>query len=704
MQQQPTTLTAVLDKKGHWRKNWKTRRFELDGNELRYFHDDGNEPSRKPRGASVVLAFTDIPDFYDGSTRKYRIDLHGTGGGLLSVAAPTAAGKSELLAHLVASAVPPRPLLAEEAIVQLDVEQEALNRARIARERTARERIELRDCKNVIELMDEVAHGKLAAALAAQDAGYFGGRGRFAQVIWFAMGVLATAIGIIPALLVVVGSISWAVFLKCGLWNLYFVAVSFFARSHYLYQLEQTVPVSDTSTTVVPPPLSDGSDIEMTVQAAVPPHGDTGSFTENPGAPVVNPAAAARTASDHEAEVHSGEADAERKRLKMAVKLGKLGELSLCSGLVCVVILVWWFYGYYIATDGGFNLSPFLPRKPEPLFVHFLSATLMSVVLLFLPMAWLVFRGDLKAAQYFIPIVFFGMGSCFFSSSFMTADRTSSIVLVVLGLTLMITSTFFPLYLRLKQHIASKDAKLLSDIAAYKRMWEDVKTAEQESIEFMEDLLDNDARFSQSGKKKDLGIFYNHGVTVTRTAFHLQTRATAEQLVVLLAQAWGLNRVFQDMADEWRLRTRSQSRQQLEQQEKAETTLLPKRRKRTIEKVWRGYRGDATRLRDLVRCSIVFDDIASLFAGLKLILGDDRIEVLRVKNRFAGEYDPTESCGYRDIQLNMVLKGCNFDEDQKELGLHEHICECQLHLACFYDQKDDLGHAAYVRFRNCRAE
>ena len=100
--------------------------------------------------------------------------------------------------------------------------------------------------------------------------------------------------------------------------------------------------------------------------------------------------------------------------------------------------------------------------------------------------------------------------------------------------------TFFPLYLRLKQHIAGKDVKLLSDIAAYKRMWEDVKTAEQESIEFMEDLLDNDARFSQSGKKKDLGIYYNDGVTVTRTAFHVQTRATAEQLVVLLAQAWGL--------------------------------------------------------------------------------------------------------------------------------------------------------------------
>ena len=38
------------------------------------------------------------------------------------------------------------------------------------------------------------------------------------------------------------------------------------------------------------------------------------------------------------------------------------------------------------------------------------------------------------------------------------------------------------------------------------------------------------------------------------------------------------------------------------------------------------------------------------------------------------------------------------------MGLHEHVCEVQLHLSSIYALKNDEGHKRYVAFRNSRAE
>ena len=137
-----------------------------------------------------------------------------------------------------------------------------------------------------------------------------------------------------------------------------------------------------------------------------------------------------------------------------------------------------------------------------------------------------------------------------------------------------------------------------------------------------------------------------------------------------------------------------------------EQGLLPKRRIRAIEKVWRAYAGDATRLRDLVRCSLVFDTFNQLEAALDVILADRSIRIVRVKNRFREDYNAVaESCGYRDIQLNVLLQRNILTEDEEiELGLHEHVCEIQLHIRDVYDLKSDAGHARYVEYRNRCAE
>ena len=192
-----------------------------------------------------------------------------------------------------------------------------------------------------------------------------------------------------------------------------------------------------------------------------------------------------------------------------------------------------------------------------------------------------------------------------------------------------------------------------------------------------------------------------------RPSFELKQRSTAEQLVIMLAQAWGLNDKFQDVAEVWKAELLRQGQLAVSHAGgEQEQGLLPKRRKRAIEKVWRGYAGDATRLRDLVRCSLVFDTFAQMEAALDLILADSAIRILRVKNRFAEDYDAvTESCGYRDIQLNAVLTQQVLTEaGEIELGLHEHVCEIQFHLRPIYELKNEAGHKRYVTYRNQRAE
>ena len=66
--------------------------------------------------------------------------------------------------------------------------------------------------------------------------------------------------------------------------------------------------------------------------------------------------------------------------------------------------------------------------------------------------------------------------------------------------------------------------------------------------------------------------------------------STAEQLVVMLAQAWGLNEKFQGFADGWKASLRGKGHlAAAEKTDEKEQGLLPKRRMRAIEKVWRGY-------------------------------------------------------------------------------------------------------------------
>ena len=137
---------------------------------------------------------------------------------------------------------------------------------------------------------------------------------------------------------------------------------------------------------------------------------------------------------------------------------------------------------------------------------------------------------------------------------------------------------------------------------------------------------------------------------------------------------------------------------------------------------------DVSRLVDLCRQCIAFEDIQDLTSCLRAIEADPDIEVVRVKNRLDSEVSSARSGGYRDVALNMRIK----NPTTVHLGVDLHICELQLilksiarlkvqltyiqclgfkifeccrltRLTLLFPQSDE-GHRRYVIFRDLRAE
>lgn len=96
---------------------------------------------------------------------------------------------------------------------------------------------------------------------------------------------------------------------------------------------------------------------------------------------------------------------------------------------------------------------------------------------------------------------------------------------------------------------------------------------------------------------------------------------------------------------------------------------------------------DPSRLVDLCRQCIVFEDLADLAACLQSIRIDPDVRVVRVKNRLADSYDVGLSAGYRDVVMNMRLTSTA----ASVRGVDGHICEVQLLHRLFAELKVSLS-------------
>jgi len=121
---------------------------------------------------------------------------------------------------------------------------------------------------------------------------------------------------------------------------------------------------------------------------------------------------------------------------------------------------------------------------------------------------------------------------------------------------------------------------------------------------------------------------------------------------------------------------------------------------RALEKVVRSYGNRVGLLCDLCRSTIVFASVHDLRSCLDSILKDRDLEIIRIKNRLALDYNSHISCGYRDVGICLRIR----KELTDKYAIDQHICELQLVLEQFAKLKTDDGHKNYIRYRDLRAE
>ena len=76
---------------------------------------------------------------------------------------------------------------------------------------------------------------------------------------------------------------------------------------------------------------------------------------------------------------------------------------------------------------------------------------------------------------------------------------------------------------------------------------------------------------------------------------------------------------------------------------------------RALQKVFRSYGGDWRRLTDLVRASLVFDDLASMAAFLRRAAADTDLSIVPTHDGKMRLQDCPAPGGYRDVQLSVRL-------------------------------------------------
>jgi hypothetical protein len=103
-------------------------------------------------------------------------------------------------------------------------------------------------------------------------------------------------------------------------------------------------------------------------------------------------------------------------------------------------------------------------------------------------------------------------------------------------------------------------------------------------------------------------------------------------------------------------------------------------------------RQDVSRLVDLCRQCIIYEDIAALTAGLRAIAADPDVALVRVKNRMRADRAADSTAGYRDVAVNLRVATA----ETRRLGVETHVAEVQLVLRSFAEIKVWSREHAYI--------
>ena len=122
---------------------------------------------------------------------------------------------------------------------------------------------------------------------------------------------------------------------------------------------------------------------------------------------------------------------------------------------------------------------------------------------------------------------------------------------------------------------------------------------------------------------------------------------------------------------------------------------------RAIEKLYRTYNFDASRLLDLVRETISFESIAQLRACLANLAEDPCVRIIRIKSQLRREFNArVSSGGYRTIIVNL----CLVTPFATAMGVQEHAAELQMTLLPFMRLRTREAHGRYKLFRDLRGQ
>lgn len=323
-------------------------------------------------------------------------------------------------------------------------------------------------------------------------------------------------------------------------------------------------------------------------------------------------------------------------------------------------------------------------------------------------------------AQKWLGPHFMNFGACVGAAAIL-APGYERVVRTLLGLwSVACFGVGIYLWVKLRQNLKRAMGIVTKDMDMYDNVWSGVVEANSEGLLLLEkrvaeakaamrswltDLFnilkqaDDDDSLLINFADEEAGAGVSPRSKISRTVT-LEVRAAAKKagnvnrpvhlvgdLPVLFAQASTLNSHFQGYVREWAVGL-----------EATPHTCGVKRWKRAIEKLFRSYQGDASKLIDLVRGSVGFETVDELALYFGRIVADRRVVVLSIKNRFASDYDSRLSAGYRNLALTLVI----VDDFTLENQVEEHVCELQLGLSAHQKLKNDEGHVRYVSWRDAR--
>merc|ERR1712107_341465 len=79
-----------------------------------------------------------------------------------------------------------------------------------------------------------------------------------------------------------------------------------------------------------------------------------------------------------------------------------------------------------------------------------------------------------------------------------------------------------------------------------------------------------------------------------------------------------------------------------------------KSRVRVTQKILRSYKGNASAVLDLVRATIVVDNISEIILVVGLVTAEAIVHT--IKNRFAPDYNCEQTGGYRDVNMHLSFE------------------------------------------------